>query len=388
MSDNININKNGEFDIPETAQPAQYSWNNTPQPESSNEESPVMIRRRVKSGYNWAGSLILWQQLFAMIGMVIFQMIYSAMVMPSIIADNPELTAETLTAELTARMSGGSAMILMNSVCMLAANILAIIIVYFASKKFKFKEMFSKTDFPSSGIVLAALGIFGIQGFSILVQTLVTNLTGYTGMSETTSSALSFTDNIVTNIVLLLYVVVAAPILEEIMFRGLAMNLLAPVNRTFALIASSLFFGLMHANFNQIFNGFLLGMLLGYIALKSGSIISSMICHIVANANAMLLSYIFEHKLADTIGEKAYTYEFIAFAAELVIGGIALFFMLKKYGRVNQSDIITTSYTYEFEQPEEKKLTWNALLKSPTFWVSAVICLGSACLMLTQVTVS
>ena len=169
-----------------------------------------------------------------MIGMVIFQMIYSAMVMPSIIADNPELTAETITAELTARMSEGSAMILMNSVCMLAANILAIIIVYFASKKFKFNEMFSKSDFPSSGIVLAALGIFGIQGFSILVQTLVTTLTGYTGMSETTSSALSFTDNIVTNIVLLLYVVVAAPILEEIMFRGLAMNLLAPVNRTFA----------------------------------------------------------------------------------------------------------------------------------------------------------
>ena len=207
-------------------------------------------------------------------------------------------------------------------------------------------------------------------------------------MSETTSSALSFTDNIVTNIVLLLYVVVAAPILEEIMFRGLAMNLLAPVNRTFALIASSLLFGLMHANFNQIFNGFLLGMLLGYIALKSGSIISSMICHVAANANAMLLSYIFEHKLADTIGEKAYTYEFIAFAAELVIGGVALFFMLKKYGKVNQSDIITTSYTYEFEQAEEKKLSWNALLKSPTFWVSAVICLGSACLMLTQVTVS
>lgn len=71
-----------------------------------------------------------------------------------------------------------------------------------------------------------------------------------------------------------------------------------------------------------------------------------------------------------------------------MIGGVALFFMLKKYGKVNQSDIITTSYTYEFEQAEEKKLTWSALLKSPTFWVSAVICLGSACLMLTQVTVS
>ena len=86
--------------------------------------------------------------------------------------------------------------------------------------------------------------------------------------------------------------------------------------------------------------------------------------------------------------KKAYSLVFFAFAAELVIGGVALFFMLKKYGKVNQSDIITTSYTYEFEQAEEKKLSWNALLKSPTFWVSAVICLVSACLMLTQVTVS
>ena len=50
--------------------------------------------------------------------------------------------------------------------------------------------------------------------------------------------------------------------------------------------------------------------------------------------------------------------------------------------------VAAQNQTYEFEQAEEKKLTWSALLKSPTFWVSAVICLGSACLMLTQVTVS
>lgn len=386
MSDKVNENEN-EFDVPSSVQPAEYSWNNTPQPESNGGESPVMIRRKVRSGYNWAASIILWQQLFAVIGMIIFQSIYMASIMPTVMAEMSDISAEELTAELTSRLSQGSAMILMNSVCMLAANILAIIIVYFASRKFKFGELFSKPDFPASGIGLAALGILGLQGFSILVQTVVTNITGYTGMNETTSSALSFTDSIGTNIILLLYVVIAAPILEEIMFRGLVMNLLAPVNRTFALIASALLFGLMHQNFNQLFNGFLLGLLLGYIALKSGSIISSVICHIAANANAMLISYIFEYRLSETIGEKAYTYELIVFAAELVIGGAALFFLLKKYGKVNQSDIITTSYTYEFEQAEEKKLTWSTLLKSPVFWVSAVFCLGSACIMLTQVAV-
>ncbi len=382
----MNEKNNSEFDTPETnISSVQYHFLEKAPSETNNEENPVMLRRKIKNGYSWASSVILWQQLFAAIFILIFSSIFSAVMTPRIMAENPDFTIMQVISAVQQLASEGMFVIISNAGSMILANILAIIIVYFSTKRFKFSGLFAKPEFPVSGIILAALGILGLQGFSIFFQNIITALTGLTGMNEQAASALSFTGNSAANAILILYAVILAPVLEEIMFRGLALNCLAPVNRTFALVASSLLFGLMHCNFNQIFNGFLLGLLLGYIALKCGSIVPSIICHIAANANAMAMSYIFEYKLVETLGDTAYTYEMIVFAAELVIGGAAAVILLKKYGRIKPTDIIISSYTYEFEEAEEKKLTWKLLLKSPAFWVAAAYCILSACMMVTSV---
>lgn len=381
----MNENTGSEFDINEkNASPAQYNWNEAPSSEGT-EENPVMIRRKVKNGYSWASSVILWQQLFAIIFMIIFSFAFSTVNSPKIMAEHPDYNIQQVMEEVVRLASTGTFAILSNAGTMILANILAIIVVYFSTKRFKFRQLFAKTDFPVSGIILSIIGVFGVQGFSFIFQGIVMNLTRYSGMNEQVTSALAFTDNPAVNIILVLYVVILAPILEEIMFRGIALNCLAPVNRTFALIASSLLFGLMHCNFNQIFNGFLIGMVFGYIALKCGSIVPAIICHIFANANAMGISYIFEYTLAENLGDAAYTYELMAFAAELVIGGAVAAVLLKKHGKIRSTDIIVTSYTYEFEQNDEKKLTWKLLFKSPVFWITAAYCIVSACMLVTAI---
>lgn len=381
----MNENTGSEFDVNEkSAAPAQYNRNKVPSSESA-EESPVMIRRKVKKGYSWASSIILWQQLFAIIFMVICSFAFSAVNSPKIMAEHPDYGSQQVMEEIVRLASTGTFAIISNAVTVILANIISIIIVYFSTKRFKFSQLFAKTDFPVSGIILSIIGVFGVQGLSVIIQGIVMNLTGYSGINEQVSSAATFTDNTAANIILVLYIVILAPILEEIMFRGIALNCLAPVNRTFALIASSLLFGLMHGNFNQIFNGFLLGMVFGYIALKCGSIVPAIICHIFANANAMGISYVFEHMLADKLGDSAYTYELIVFAAELVIGGAAAVILLKRHGKIIPSDIIVTSYTYEFEPSDEKKLTWKLLLKSPVFWIAAAYCIVNACMLITAI---
>lgn len=386
MDENMNLNENSSENTAEQQkiQPAQYSWNNAAA--AVEEQSPVMLRRKIKKGYNWSGAIILFEVLFIVVAMSVCSTIFSIVNTPKIMAENPDMSFEEITAKIVEMQSGGDYAVISNAVISLFGGVMAFIVVFFALKSFKLKSLFGKSEVPVSGIILAMLSIIGVQGFSIHVQNLVTMITGYTGINEQLTQSLGFTDNPVTNAVLILYSVLLGPVIEELLFRGIALNNLGAVNRTFALFASSLLFGLMHANFNQIFNGFLLGLVLGYIALKSGSVIPSIICHIFANANAMFAAYFFEYKMAAEKGfETAASCEMIYFAVCLVIGIVAGVIMLKKYGKLKNTDIIVPEYTFEVEPDEEKKLTWKLLLKSPTFWISAVYCIYSAVIMVTPV---
>ncbi|MBQ5333298.1 MAG: CPBP family intramembrane metalloprotease [Oscillospiraceae bacterium] len=362
----------------------QYVWGKNEQPEEG--ESPVMIRRRIKNGYNWAGSIILWQQLFAFIIMMIITGIMSAKLTTQLLSENPTMDMNQLTQTVTQQIMQGDSMVLINAVTMVAANIIALAIVCTGKKQFKLKSALGKSSLSVSSVLIAIIGAFGIQAASVLIQTLFTYITGISGVGDSLNNSLGFTDSFVLNIVLFVYMVIAGPILEELLFRGATLNLLAPVNRKFALFASSLLFGLMHCNFNQIFNGFLLGLILGYIALKSGSIIPSIIMHMMLNLNVFIIGYIFEHKLAETIGiEAAAQGELITFGVEAVIGIITLVIVLKRHGRITESDIIIPEYSYVLKDQEEKKLTWQSFIKSPSVIISIILCVITACTLVTVV---
>lgn len=87
-----------------------------------------------------------------------------------------------------------------------------------------------------------------------------------------------------TNIFLrLLFVAILAPVLEEIVFRGILLNKLRAYGEGVAIFVSALAFGLFHGNFSQMFYAFSLGVIFAYITLKTGRIIYSMILHAIIN---------------------------------------------------------------------------------------------------------
>lgn len=85
----------------------------------------------------------------------------------------------------------------------------------------------------------------------------------------------------------LLYVCLFAPVGEELLFRGFTLSLLKPHGKKLALFASALLFALLHGNWVQLPYTFLLGVVLGYAALRFG-VIWSAILHI---ANNLLMGY-------------------------------------------------------------------------------------------------
>ena len=88
-----------------------------------------------------------------------------------------------------------------------------------------------------------------------------------------------------TSIWAFLATVIAAPLAEEIIFRGLIQSRLSRVMPGWlAVVISALLFGLCHGQAVWIAYAFLLGLFFGWIALRSKSILPTIIAHVVFNA--------------------------------------------------------------------------------------------------------
>lgn len=96
------------------------------------------------------------------------------------------------------------------------------------------------------------------------------------------------------NILMFVYAVLIAPITEELLFRGLILRAFQRTGRTFAIVASALLFGMIHGNFLQTVPAFLMGMVMGYVAVRCGSILPAIGIHMLNNLYAMTFQYLEE----------------------------------------------------------------------------------------------
>ncbi|MBW9155287.1 CPBP family intramembrane metalloprotease [Clostridium sp. FP2] len=101
----------------------------------------------------------------------------------------------------------------------------------------------------------------------------------------------AFEELTVSPIILILSSAVVAPIYEEIIFRGILLKGMAKkINPTIALVVSALFFAVVHLNVPQGINAFLLGLVIGFIYLTTGSIYLSIFAHFINNLLALSVS--------------------------------------------------------------------------------------------------
>jgi membrane protease YdiL (CAAX protease family) len=114
--------------------------------------------------------------------------------------------------------------------------------------------------------------------------------------------------------------IILAPILEELMIRGLIMKKAEKLfTFTIANIIQALIFGILHLNIVQITYAFFGGLILGYVAHKYQSILASIILHAISNLFGTLL----------LIGDSVYIAPLY-----IVVGGGLLLYTLKQISRV------------------------------------------------------
>ena len=153
-----------------------------------------------------------------------------------------------------------------------------------------------------------------------------------------------------------LYACLLGPLAEEILFRGLVLRPLQPYGKKFAILVSSLLFGLFHGNLMQAPFAFVVGLVLGYVALEY-HIWWAVVLHLINNLGfADLLPRIFAF-LPQGTGDLILT----VFLLACTVAAVVIFILRWREVR-----------DYWKENPTEKG-TYSAFFRAPAMVIFLVI---------------
>jgi len=89
---------------------------------------------------------------------------------------------------------------------------------------------------------------------------------------------------------MILYIAVLGPLVEEYIFRWVLLNRLRPFGEKAAILFSALMFGLLHGNLTQFLYATAIGIIFGYVAVKTGRMVYNCLLHILVNSGSTLLA--------------------------------------------------------------------------------------------------
>jgi membrane protease YdiL (CAAX protease family) len=141
-----------------------------------------------------------------------------------------------------------------------------------------------------------------------------------------------FTSDYVPSFVL---IVIAAPVFEELIFRSLILDgLLERYSHLNSILASSFLFGFVHLNPQQFVVAFIIGIFMGWVYLKTRSVVLTMIIHATLNFVGFISIVLNKEKIV-AFDETAALYgglipAILIISSFLIVGSIGLWFLNQK----------------------------------------------------------
>ena len=150
-------------------------------------------------------------------------------------------------------------------------------------------------------------------------------------------------------------------VFEEFAFRGIILNKLRKFGDNSAVIISALLFGLMHGNLSQIPFAFIIGLVIGFTAVKTNSLIPGILIHFSNNLFSITMSYI---KHSDIISTQLYLIIHFATVLAVVILGLVSVALLCK----NKEFFSLKNHT-ENDLPLKSKISRSLLSVGMIFFI-------------------
>jgi len=141
-----------------------------------------------------------------------------------------------------------------------------------------------------------------------------------------------------TGIFSFILMVIAAPILEELIFRGIILDgLLTKYSTVKSILLSSFLFGFVHLNPWQFVTGFILGIFIGWVYYRTKSLSFPIIIHATANLTVFLMRIFLDiDSTADESLVESYggiTHLILAIVLSIIILWICIFLLNKALDR-------------------------------------------------------
>lgn len=181
-----------------------------------------------------------------------------------------------------------------------------------------------------SFILLIIMGIAGsfLANYIVAIISMILNAGGLEMVSpeyETPESALGI-------ILYVIYISVVPAMTEEFAFRGVIMQPLRKYGDKFAIVMSALVFGLMHGNAVQAIFAFIVGIIIGYAVVVTGSMWTGIVIHFFNNFVSAVLDLV-----GNYVSNSTYNMIYVLYSVLLVAAGLVcavLYFYTKDRVRI------------------------------------------------------
>lgn len=161
------------------------------------------------------------------------------------------------------------------------------IAAYIAKIPFKHRLKYHKKDI-STGLKNFPLSVSATILMAVIVY-ITTNMSGFYFKSVILSAGMPTVNFQIQNptimaiIIQASYVILIGPFCEEILYRGIILELLSPYGKLPAIAITAFFFGFMHENIPQAAAAFAGGLVYSAVAYQTKSIVPSFIMHVLNN---------------------------------------------------------------------------------------------------------
>jgi len=131
---------------------------------------------------------------------------------------------------------------------------------------------------------------------------------------------------------MLLYMCVVGPVMEEVMFRGWLLKRARLFGDWTAVLFTAIMFGLMHGNLSQFLYAAVIGLIFGYVAVKTNSIRYTIGLHMVVNTFSATVA-VGENLIYETGGEFLSILYLIGVFITILFFIVNACIVVKRYGK-------------------------------------------------------
>lgn len=167
-----------------------------------------------------------------------------------------------------------------------AAYIPAYLIMCWLPKDERKSRKLSGEDFLICAVIALGVG-YGLNLVGNFINFFIGMFTEKSmfDMNPVTDMAMEMTPSMI------LYTCIVGPFMEELMFRGFLLKRARLFGDRTAVVFTAVLFGLMHGNVAQFLYATAIGLLLGYVAVKTNGMRYSLGIHMVVNCFSMAMSF-------------------------------------------------------------------------------------------------